>query len=207
MATAVSSVQKKRVNKGLRLQKIVSGVIKKLGFELADKPPRVKIAECPTTSMNVDDYLPYEKLLIEVKGSVKDGVLMKVVLQAKNIKRQFPECKFVVIVLQQPRKDEVYKRHLEACPFIDEVMVIWQDEWKYQKELRGLLFSVLGTFLNLNFNRRLRIESEKIKDSVNSNYETFDDEYHIPYIDKKMTKYFKENDIDEVKFIRTGSLD
>tara|TARA_Y100000034_G_C6705093_1_gene311184 strand:+ start:54 stop:677 length:624 start_codon:yes stop_codon:yes gene_type:complete len=206
MATAVSSVQKKRVNKGLRLQRLVSGIIKKLGFELADKPPRVKIAECPTTSMNVDEYLPYEKLLIEVKGSVKDGVLMKVVLQAKNIKRQFPECKFVVIVVQQPRRDETYIRHLKACPFIDEVIVIWQDEWRLQTEMRKLVTPLLSTFLNNNFHKRVRTESEKIIESVNSNYETFDDEYHMVYIDKKMGKYFRENDIDEVEFIKTGSL-
>ena len=58
MATALSTTQKKRVKKGLRLQKIVGGVIKKLGFEL-ETPPRVKIAECPTTSMNVDSFLSH----------------------------------------------------------------------------------------------------------------------------------------------------
>ena len=65
---------------------------------------------------------------------------------------------------------------------------------------------LLSTFLNNNFHKRVRTESEKIIESVNSNYETFDDEYHMVYIDKKMGKYFRENDIDEVEFIKTGSL-
>ena len=206
MANALSSVQKNRVKKGKQKEILVGQVIKKLGYEL-QKPPRVPISECPTTTMDVDHYLPCEKMFIEVKGSVKDGVLYKIILQAKNIKRHHPNNKFVVLIAGQPRRDKSFIKHLKSCPYIDEVIVIWNDEFAKVKELRNILFNVLTPYLNNNFQNRLISESESVKKCIRNGMESHEDDFHIPIIDKKMTKYFRDNQIDTKSFITNGSLD
>jgi len=206
MANALSTVQRKRQKIGKQKEVLVGQVIKKLGYELK-KAPRVPISECPTTTMDVDHYLPSEKIFCEVKGSVKDGVLFKVVLQAKNIKRHYPNNQFVVLIAGQPKRDKSFVKHLESCPYIDKVIVIWKEDFRLQTELRKILTNVLGVYLDDNFQNRLISESELVKKCIRNGMEFHEDDFHIPIIDKKMSKHFKKNEINTKSFITTGSLD
>jgi hypothetical protein len=206
MATSLSSVQRKRQKTGKQKENLVGQVIKKLGYEL-QKPPRVPISECPTTTMDVDNYLPCEKIFIEVKGSVKDGVLFKIILQAKNIKRHHPNNQFVVLIAGQPKRDKSFVKHLKSCPYIDEVIVIWKEDFEKLKDLRKILMDILDVYLSNNFQNRLNVESELVKECIRGGIESHEDNFHIPIIDKKMSRYFRENEIDTKSFITTGSLD
>ena len=88
---------------------------------------------------DIDFHLPDKKIFMEVTSSISDGKLAKLALQSKGIKQSFPDSKFVTFVLQQPRPASSFINNIKSCPYVDDVVVIWKDEWKYVKELKQLI--------------------------------------------------------------------
>ena len=114
----------------------------KVKFYVSGKKVRVFISELPGMKFggyDIDFHLPDKKIFMETTSSISDGKLAKLVLQSKGIKQSFPDNKFVTFVLQQPRSGSSFINNIKSCPYVDDVVVIWKDEWKYVKELKQLI--------------------------------------------------------------------
>ena len=114
----------------------------KVKFNNSGKKVRVFISELPGMKFggyDIDFHLPNKKIFMEVTSSISDGKLAKLALQSKGIKQSFPDNKFVTFVLQQPRSASCFINNIKSCPYVDDVVVIWKDEWKYVKELKQLI--------------------------------------------------------------------
>tara|TARA_Y100000310_G_scaffold311579_1_gene358001 strand:+ start:127 stop:747 length:621 start_codon:yes stop_codon:yes gene_type:complete len=205
MATA-KSITMKRINKvGKQIQKAVGSVIKGLGVE-HEKPPVVSILEAPTATMNIDFSYPYEKVFIEVTSCMKDAKFAKIVLQCKNIKKQFPGYKTVLFVAQQASNAMSYIGHCESSPFIDEVIYFKKGDWKLLQDLKVKIKEVFDPFFEKILEERITKHSELIKKSVNSGLEPCDDAFHPVIVDKRMKKYLKNKNIEICDFVTTGNL-
>ena len=205
MNKTISRAQKSRGVGGNRTQRIVSREIKKYGFELT-KPPKVRIAECPTYSMNIDNWIPTHNTLIEITRCVKDTKLFKIIIQAKNFKKQFPNQQFKVIITHQPRRDKSFSNHLKQSPHIDEVMVIYNDEYPDNKiaTQKEILSELLKPFLDKLALNKLISDSSEINKTKHLSME--DDDRYIPYIDKVSKSLIESLGVDVKHFITTGSL-
>ena len=114
----------------------------KVKFNNSGKKVRVFISELPGMKFggyDIDFHLPDKKIFMETTSSISDGKLAKLALQSKGIKQSFPDNKFVTFVLQQPRVGSSFINNIKSCPYVDDVVVIWKDEWKYVKELKQLI--------------------------------------------------------------------
>ena len=113
----------------------------KVKFNESCKKVRVFISELPGMKIgyDVDFHLSDKKIFMEVTSSISDGKLAKLALQSKGIKQSFPDNKFVTFVLQQPRSASCFINNIKSCPYVDDVVVIWKDEWKYVTELKQLI--------------------------------------------------------------------
>ena len=113
----------------------------KVKFNESGKKVRVFISELPGMKIgyDVDFHLFDKKIFMETTSSISDGKLAKLVLQSKGIKQSFPDSKFFAFVLQQPRSASCFINNIKSCPYVDDVVVIWKDEWRYVKELKQLI--------------------------------------------------------------------
>ena len=205
MNKTISRAQRQRGIGGNRTQRIVTNVIKKYGFELT-KPPKVRISECPTYSMNIDNWIPSHNTLIEITRCVKDTKLFKIIVQAKNFKKQFPGQQFKVIVTHQPRNATGFTNHLKQSPHIDEVIVIYNDEYPNDKiqTQKEVLSERLKLFLDKLALQKLISDSSSINKTKHLSME--DDDRYIPYIDRVSKSIIESRGIDVKYFITTGSL-
>lgn len=205
MNKTISRAQKARSGGGNKTQRIVSSEIKKYGFELT-KPPKIRISECPTYSMNIDNWIPTHNTLIEITRCVKDAKLFKIIIQAKNFKKQFPNQQFKVIITHQPRRDTSFSNHLKQSPHIDEVLVIYNDEYPDNKvkTQRKKISEKLKPFLNELALNKLKSDSTQINKTKHLSME--DDDRYIPYIDKVSKSLIESLGVDVKHFITTGSL-
>ena len=114
----------------------------KVKFNVSGKKVRVFISELPGMKFggyDIDFHLPDKKIFMETTSSISDGKLAKLALQSKGIKQSFPDNKFVTFIFQQPRVGSSFINNIKSCPYVDDVVVIWKDEWKYVKELKQLI--------------------------------------------------------------------
>ena len=198
-----SRAQKARVNGGLRTQKIVSSIIRSMGFETS-KPPVIRIAQCPTYSMNVDNWIPTHKILFEITRCVKDAKLFKILIQAENFKKQYPDNRFIVVLTHQPRRDSVYIEHLQNSPFVDDVFFIWNDEYvdSKVKTQKDTISSKFSDYLNKIAVAKLELDQIKIKQNLHLDL----GDRFIPVVDK-VTKGLIESSGTTVKqFLMSGNL-
>ena len=198
-----SRAQKARVNGGIRTQNIVSSIIKSMGFE-SSKPPVIRIAQCPTYSMNVDNWISTHKILFEVTRCVKDAKLFKILIQAENFKKQYPDNRFIVVLTHQPRRDSVYIEHLKNSPFIDDVFFIWNDEYvdSKVKTQKDTILSKFSDYLNDIAVNKLISDQRQIKETLHLEL----GDRFIPIIDK-VTKNLIESSGTTVKeFLISGNL-
>ena len=205
MATARQTTMKRVYKVGKQVETTVGSVIKGLGVE-SEKPPVVPILEAPTATMNIDYHYPHEKVFIEVTSCMKDAKFAKIVLQCKNIKKQFPGYKTVLFVAQQTSNAMSYIRHCESCPFIDEVIYFEKGSWGKLQELRTKIEEVFKPFFEKTIEERITKHSELIKKSVEDGLEPHDDDFHPVIIDKRMKKYLEEKNIEISDFVTTGNL-
>ena len=198
-----SRAQKARVNGGNQTQRIVSSVIKSMGFE-SSKPPVIRIAQCPTYSMNVDNWISTHKILFEIARCVKDAKLFKILIQAENFKKQYPNNRFIVVLTHQPRRDSVYIQHLKNSPFVDDVFIIWNDEYvdSKVKTQKNTILSKFSDYLNNIAVNKLKSDQLRIKENLHLEL----GDRFIPIIDK-VTKNLIESSGTTVKeFLMSGNL-
>ena len=205
MNKTISRASTLRATQGHKTQKIVSKEIKSYGFELS-KPPKIRISECPTYSMNIDNWIPTHDTLIEITRCIKDTKLFKIIIQAKNFKKQFPGQKFKVIITHQPKRDTSFINHLKQSPHIDEVIVIWNDEYPDNKitTQKEIISEKLKPFLDKLALNKLISDSSEINKTKHLSME--DDDRYIPYIDKVSKSLIESLGMGVKYFITTGSL-
>ena len=140
---SLSKVNRYRKKTGDKKENYVAIQLAKLKvkFNESGKKVRIFISELPGMKIgyDVDFHLSDKKIFMEVTSSISDGKLAKLALQSKGIKQSFPDNKFVTFVLQQPRSGLCFINNIKSCPYVDDVVVIWKDEWKYVKELKQLI--------------------------------------------------------------------
>ena len=140
---SLSKVNRHRKKTGDKKENYIAIQLAKLKvkFNESGKKVRIFISELPGMKIgyDVDFHLFDKKIFMEVTSSISDGKLAKLALQSKGIKQSFPDNKFVTFVLQQPRSASCFINNIKSCPYVDDVVVIWKDEWKYVKELKQLI--------------------------------------------------------------------
>ena len=126
---------------GRKKEKHIGYGLKRSGIKFTEKKVRFIPSEIPgmVIGMNVDYHLSDLDIHIEGTSSIADTKECKIVVQAKSTKEKCPNSKFVAFLVSQPRSKASHINNLNSCPYIDKVITIWQDEWKYVKELRRLI--------------------------------------------------------------------
>ena len=145
----ISKANKLQIYNGKKKEKHIGYGLKRLGIKFTDKKVRFIPSDIPgmVIGMNVDYHLSDLDIHIEGTSSTADTKECKTVVQAKSTKEKCPNSKFVVFVVSQPRGKASHINNLNSCPYIDKVITIWQDEWKYVKELRRLIDDKLKSLI------------------------------------------------------------
>lgn len=198
-----SRAQKARVDGGIKTQRIVSSIIKSMGFETS-KPPVIRIAQCPTYSMNVDNWIATHEILFEIARCMKDAKLFKVLVQAENFKKQYPTNRFIVVLTHQPRRDSIYVEHLKNSPYIDDVFVMWNDEYLDDKikTQRDTIYAKFSDYLKTIAISKLESDQVKVKESLHLELS----DRFIPIIDKVTKKLIESSGATVKQFVMSGEL-